>query len=152
MNNQKNIKYCMSACLVGVPCRYSGKSKLYQNSLDIYLEGETLVICPEILSGLPTPRPACEIVGGEGEDVLLGTAKVIDKNGKDYSEDFINGAKKAFEIVKKHNIKKVYLKSGSPSCGAQTIYDGAFDGNTKKGSGVFAALLKREGVEIIELD
>ena len=152
MNNQKNIKQCMSACLVGVPCRYSGKSKLYKNSLHIYLKGETLTICPEIMAGLPTPRPACEIVGGEGKDVLEGNAKVVDKDGNDYSKNFIHGALKALEIIKKHDVKKVYLKSGSPSCGAQPIYDGTFKGTKKIGSGVFGALLKQEGVKIIELD
>lgn len=148
----RNIKQCMSACLIGVPCRYSGKSKLYQKSLSIYLEGETLAICPEIMAGLPTPRPACEIVGGEGKDVLAGNAKVIDENGNDYSQDFIRGAYEALEIVKKNNVKKVFLKSGSPSCGAQTIYDGTFKGIKKPGSGVFGALLQKEGIEIIELE
>ena len=81
MNDTQKIKQCMSSCLVGVPCRYNGKSKVYQKSCDIYLKGNTLLICPEIMAGLPTPRPACEIVGGDGADVLRGKAKIIDKDG-----------------------------------------------------------------------
>ena len=118
MDDTQKIKQCMSSCLVGVPCRYNGKSKVYQKSCDIYLKGNTLLICPEIMAGLPTPRPACEIVGGDGADVLRGKAKIIDKDGNDYTEIFILGAKNAMEVVQKYNIKKVYLKSGSPSCGA----------------------------------
>ena len=142
----------MSACLAGVPCRYHGKSKVYKKSSDIFLEGKSLLLCPEIMAKLPTPRPPCEIIGGEGKDVLSGKAKVVDPEGNDYSEYFIIGAKKALEIVKKHDVKKVFLKSGSPSCGATTIYDGSFKGNKKAGSGVFAALLKQEGIDVVELD
>ncbi|MFZ2226712.1 MAG: DUF523 domain-containing protein [Candidatus Moraniibacteriota bacterium] len=141
----------ISACLVGISCRYNKKGKLNEKVLDIFLEGKALLICPEISAGQKTPRPACEIVGGDGKAVLSGKAKVLDCNGNDYTEEFIRGAKRIFEeIVKKHNIQRAILKSGSPSCGVCSIYSGKFDGKKKKGCGVLTAILKKNNMLNIE--
>ena len=152
MNKKNNFKQCLSACLVGIPCRYNAKSKLNQNALHIYLNGNTLILCPEIIAGLPTPRSACEIVNGDGDDVLERKAKVLDAEGNNYTDYFIKGAYKALEIIKNNDIQKVYLKSGSPSCGVNNIFDGEFKGNKKKGDGVLTALLKRENINVIEIN
>ncbi len=150
-DHKKQFNNSMSACLVGVPCRWNQRQLVDKKALEIYLHGQTLVVCPEILAGMATPRPACEIVGGEGKDVLAGRAKVLDAEGHDYTTEFIDGASKALDIIKSNNIKKVYLKSGSPSCGAKNIYDGSFSGSRKPGLGVFSALLVDNGIEIEEL-
>lgn len=91
-----------------------------------------------MLGGRGVPRTRAEI--------KEGTGKVIDENGKDVTSEFIKGAHKALEIVKKHNIKKAILKSKSPSCGVGEIYDGSFKGRLIKGDGVTVALLKKEGI------
>jgi uncharacterized protein YbbK (DUF523 family) len=145
-------KIAISACLLGIPCRWNAKSKLNQKAINIASQGNILMICPEILAGLTTPRPACEIIGGDGRDVLIGKAKIVDKNGKDYSKIFIKGAKEALSIIKKAGVKEVILKSGSPTCGGKHIYDGTFSGNKKLGLGVFAALLKKERIKFTEID
>ena len=133
----------ISACLLGIPCRYSGKLKTDEKALKIFLKGKSLLVCPEISAGQKTPRPACEISGGDGLDVLNGKARVIDKDGNDYTEEFIEGAKIILnEIVKKHQIKKAFLKSGSPSCGVNCVYSGKFNGDKIKGCGVLTAILK----------
>ena len=152
--NKKNIfEYVISACLVGIPCRFNGKSKLNEKALDVFLKGKSIAVCPELFANMETPRPACEICCGDGCDVIKGSASVLDNNGKDYSKQFICGAKIAIdEIVKKHGIKKAILKSGSPSCGSKSIYSGKFNGKKKRGDGVFACLLKKEGVKILTLD
>lgn len=148
---EKNFEWVVSACLLGLPCRFNAKGKVSKKALNLFLKGKAIVVCPEIFAGMQTPRPACEILDGKGLDVLLGSAKVVDKDGNDYSNDFVRGAKFTFkEIVKKHGIRKAILKSGSPSCGAGLIYDGRFRGKKIKGDGVFTALLRKNNVEIYQ--
>ena len=146
--NNKKMEYVISACLIGVPCRWNQKRKINKKALNIFLQGKALALCPEIMAGLSTPRPACEIQRGDGGQVLKGQAKVVDKKGRDCSQCFIDGAYNALKVVQKYGIKKAILKSGSPSCGAVYIYKGDFSGRKKRGKGVFAALLKKEGVKV----
>ncbi|MFC1509633.1 DUF523 domain-containing protein [Candidatus Omnitrophota bacterium] len=104
-------------------------------------------VCPEVLGGRKVPRTKTEIKGGGGEDVLDGTAKVLDENGKDVTSEFIKGALETLRIAKTNSIKKAILKSKSPSCGSGQIYDGSFKRRLIKGNGVTAALFKREGIK-----
>jgi len=150
----KNIKkdnIAISACLLGVPCRYDGRCKLNQEAIKIFISGNAIAICPEILGGLAVPRPACEIIGGNGEDVLNGKVNVVDIDGNDYTNEFVKGAITAVDMIKNLKIRKVYLKSKSPSCGVTKIFDGSFTDKTIKGCGVFAALLEKENIELEEL-
>lgn len=150
----KNIKkdnIAISACLLGVPCRYDRRCKLNEEAIKIFASNESIAICPEILGGLAIPRSACEIVGGNGKDVLNGKASVEDKDGNNYTDEFVKGARIAVDIIKKLKVRKVYLKSKSPSCGVTKMFDGSFTDKTIKGCGVFAALLKKENIELEEL-
>lgn len=151
MSKKQKIKYVISACLLGIPCRWDKKAKLNKKALKFFLQGKAIALCPEVMAGLPTPRPACEIIGGDGEAVLKGKGKVIDKHGKDYSKIFIKGAYSALDSVKKHKIKKAILKSGSPSCGVTYIYSGDFSEERKNGKGIFVALLKKDRIELTEV-
>jgi len=114
--------------------------------------GEAYIdICPEILGGLPTPRPPCEIVGGEGKDVLAGRASIIDCYGNDVTLAMLSGADQALNICKSKQVKKTYLKQSSPTCGCGKIYDGSFSSVLKDGNGVFAELLLSHGIEVIAI-
>lgn len=149
----KKINYVISACLLGIPCRFNGVAKPNKKALKVYLSGKAIAVCPEIFAGLPTPRPACEIKAGEGNGVILGKAKIVDEKGNDFSKQFISGANLVLtEIIEKHDVKYAILKSGSPSCGVSVIYSGKFDGKKKKGSGVFSELLKEKKVKLIEVN
>ena len=106
-------------------------------------------ICPEVLGGLSIPREPAEIVGGEGEDVLDGHAKVITNTGIDVTEQFMKGANETLKIALDLDATMVILKERSPSCGSSMIYSGEFNGNKKKGTGVTAALLKRNGIQVL---
>jgi uncharacterized protein YbbK (DUF523 family) len=103
-------------------------------------------ICPEQLGGLSTPRKPSGIVKGDGFDVLEGRAKVIDSGGYDLTENFLRGAKETLKIAKINRIQKAYLKERSPSCGTTHIVYGKKE---KSGPGVTAALLMKEGLEVI---
>jgi uncharacterized protein YbbK (DUF523 family) len=97
-------------------------------------------VCPEQLGGLPTPRAAADLVGGDGYDVLAGCARVICRSGDDVTENFILGAKQVLQIAREQKVSKIILKAGSPSCGLHPK------------TGVTAALLQSEGFEVVEVD
>lgn len=106
-------------------------------------------VCPEQLGGLGTPREPAEIVGGDGHDVIDGTARVMARDGTDVTERFVRGAGEALALARLVQAECIVLKEGSPSCGVHRIYDGSFTGRAIAGCGVTAALLSREGFAIV---
>lgn len=141
----------ISACLCGVNCKYNGENNINKEILELFSEGKAIPVCPEQLGGLPTPRPAMEIKGGTGADVLDGTARVIAADGTDATGNFIKGAFETLGIAQKANIKEAFLKAKSPSCGAGGIYDGSFSEKIIAGNGVTAELLIRNGIKVTEV-
>jgi uncharacterized protein YbbK (DUF523 family) len=132
------MKLC-SACLLGIKCRYDGKSARNRKVI-MLLKAETLIpVCPEQLGGLPTPREPAEIRG----------ERVFTRSGKDVTENFERGAKEVLKIAKLYGIKEAIMKQGSPSCGSGRIYDGTFSGKTIKGDGITTAVLKENGIKVI---
>ena len=142
-------KILVSRCLLGHRVRYdggaSGPFDVLQQWID---EGRVVPLCPEVAGGLPTPRAAAEIPGGQGGDVLDGRAAVITTDGQDVSAEFLSGAHQALALVRQHDIRIAVLKANSPSCGNRLTYDGTFNGVKVSGEGVTAALLKRHGVSV----
>lgn len=130
--------YLVSSCLIGINCRYDGANCYNEKIKKMYDEGKLLPVCPEELGGLSTPRVPSEIID----------SKVISKDGKDVTTEFLSGANKVLEIVKKNKIKKAILKSKSPSCGYKLIYDGSFSGNLVNGNGLTAQILIDNGIEL----
>ncbi len=139
----------VSACLLGINCRYDGKA-VKDMSEELRKRGYLPVpVCPEQLSGLPTPRECCEIVGGDGFDVLVGKARVLTRSGRDVTSHFIRGAREAYRVCRIVGADLAILKDLSPSCGVERIYDGSFTGGKKRGSGVTAAYLKEKGIDVL---
>ncbi|MEX5687321.1 MULTISPECIES: DUF523 domain-containing protein [Pseudomonas] len=142
-------KVLVSRCLLGHRVRYDGGASGPFDQLQQWLdEGRVVPLCPEVAGGLPTPRAAAEIPGGQGGEVLDGQAPVITTEGADVSAQFLAGAYQALELVEKHGIRIAVLKANSPSCGNLLTYDGTFSGVKVSGEGVTAALLKRHGVQV----
>ena len=139
----------VSACLLGIACCYDGGSKRSDRVRDFLKNATVIPVCPETLGGLKRPRSASELQGCTGGDVLKGRGRVIDRQGKDLTDDFIKGAIAVLEIARKSGAKKAILKSRSPSCGTKAIYDGTFQDRTLPGMGVTAALLKSSGIEVM---
>jgi xylulokinase len=142
-------KILLSACLCGQPCRYDGKTQPNSACVALAAGGAGLPFCPETAGGLPCPRVPAEIIGGTGEDVLAGSARVVTREGEDVTVAYLAGAEKALELCQKEGITRARLKTRSPSCGCGQIYDGSFSGRTTPGDGVTAALLKRAGIWVI---
>jgi uncharacterized protein YbbK (DUF523 family) len=143
-------KLLVSACLLGDPVRYDGRSKpLHDNNLESLLaQGRVISFCPEVAGGLPVPRPAAEIQGGDGAAVIAGLARVLTREGVDVSDCFIAGAEQALALCRQQQVKAAVLSESSPSCGSGHIYDGSFTRRSIAASGVTTALLRQHGVEV----
>ena len=135
----------VSACLLGLDCRYDGGNSLNEGLIKQLKDSNVVPVCPEQLGGLPTPRVAAEISGGNGFDVISGLAKVVNMEGEDVSRQFIKGAQDSLKIARMVGAKKAWLKEKSPSCGVNLI---KCKGLEKPGSGVLAALFLKEGIEV----
>jgi uncharacterized protein YbbK (DUF523 family) len=138
MNSKIKIRLC-SACLLGVACRYDGKSKPNKKVLALLKDEVVIPVCPEQLGGQKTPRENSEIKEG----------RVISETGRDETEEFIRGANEVLKIAKLYNIKEAILKQRSPSCGYGQIYNGGLTGKIIKGNGFTADLLIKNGIKVI---
>lgn len=138
----------ISACLCGINCKYNGDNNQHDEFMKELRDGQVLPLCPEQLGGLTTPRSACEIEGGTGEDVLAGRARVINAVGDDVTEFFVKGAQECLAVMRQAGIDEAVLQRRSPSCGVEKIYDGSFSGHLIAGDGVTAALLRKNGIKV----
>jgi uncharacterized protein YbbK (DUF523 family) len=142
----------VSACLLGQPVRYDGadnatKLAHHHATLDQWRrKGWLIPVCPEMAGGLPTPRPAAEIVGGDGAQVLAGQRRVLTCSGDDVTESFLAGARQTLAYAQAHNVQVALLASRSPSCGTDSTYDGSFSKQLTPYSGITAALLQQHGI------
>ena len=138
----------VSACLAGRACRFDGTGAYEDEVARLVSEGRAVLVCPEVDGGLGTPRPAAEIQGGTGADVLKGRARVVTGNGRDVTDQYLKGAKRALEVARTTGARAAILKARSPSCGKGAVYDGTFTRTLHDGDGVTAALLRAEGLDI----
>ena len=138
----------VSACLLGIPCRYDCKTKSrpdFLGDLDII----PVPICPEQLGGLPTPRPPSYFMGGDGQDVLSGRATLVNREGADVTNHFIRGAANVCMIAQFLKVKWAILKEKSPSCGTHQVW---LKDRLISGLGVTAAMLEQMGVSLLNED
>lgn len=131
-------KIIVSACLLGVPCRYDGRSKPVCEVIDLKSKYELIPVCAEVLGGLPTPRIGAEIVGN----------KVLRSDGVDVTYEYHKGADAVLKIAKENGCTKAILKSKSPSCGKGEIYDGTYTRTLIIGNGILTDLLLKNNIEV----
>lgn len=137
-------KILVSACLYGQCTKYDGTNNILKHPLFLKWKnmGELVPVCPEVMGGLPTPRPCSEICGD----------RVVSSRGADVTENFSLGAAKALETALENDVIFAILKQGSPSCGCKKIYDGSFEGKKIPGMGVTARLLTDHGIVVFDED
>ena len=136
------MKILVSACLLGKNCKYNGGNNLNQSVLG-FIEGhEVIGVCPEQLGGLSTPRLPAEIVDGV----------VTNKEGVSVDNEFRKGAQEALAVALENKVDLAILQSRSPSCGVKEIYDGSFSGKKIKGQGVFAKLLAKHDIKVLDAE
>ena len=138
----------ISACLAGRRCRFDATGARDDRVADLIAEGRAILVCPEVDGGLGTPRPPAEIVGGDGNDVLEGRARVVTVDGDDVTDAYLEGARASLEAARASGAGAAILKARSPSCGCDGVYDGTFTRTLVDGEGVTAALLRKEGLEV----
>ncbi len=141
--------YLVSACLLGLCTRYDGGHNRNNGVLHFSKHHRCIPVCPEQLGGLSTPRPAAEIVDGDGADVLDQKCAVMDRSGADVTFAFRFGAEQTLQLARLFKARGAILKSRSPSCGSSLVHDGTFCGRYRAGDGVTAALLKRRGYQVL---
>ena len=135
------MKIMVSACLLGENCKYSGGNNRHEKVLAFLKGHEVIPVCPEVMGGLPTPRPPAEIVCGT----------VINRDGVNVDKEYRRGAERALEIAQREQIDLAILQSRSPSCGVKQIYDGTFSGTKISGQGVTARLLAENGFRVLDV-
>lgn len=139
--------WLVSACLLGVECRYDGGTANEEARRRLAgLAGELVPICPEAAGGLPTPRPPAVLHGGDGHGVLDGGARVVAQGGQDVTAAFRKGAELAVAAASRWGAEGAILKARSPSCGCGRVHG---PGGLIEGDGVAAAALKRAGLRVL---
>jgi uncharacterized protein YbbK (DUF523 family) len=126
----------ISACLLGIPCRWHGRRPKKREKLIERLKAKYVLVpvCPEQLGGMPTPRTG-EYLNGTGAQVLDEGLRIIaPETGEDVTDFHVNGARYTLEIAQIVGARRAYLKGGSPSCDRE---------------GVTGELLSRSGIRVI---
>ena len=95
-------------------------------------------VCPDIMGGLPTPRPPAERLGDQ----------VVTQEGQDVTAAFQRGAQETRKLAELFRCQAALLKERSPSCGCGTIYDGSFSHTQVPGDGLAAQALKAAGLSV----
>lgn len=131
----------VSACLLGENCKYNGGNNRNEALIGWLGSRDVVPVCPEVMGGLPTPRPPAEMVDG-----VVQTA-----DGSSVDKEFHDGAQIAEEKLRESGANLVILQSRSPSCGARQIYDGTFTGTLIDGEGTFARQLRVHGYEVLDV-
>ena len=139
-NKKRHEKILISGCFLGENVRYNAKIKALVHPLlkQWQAEQRLISVCPEVMGGLPVPRPPAELHNG----------KVMTYDGDDVTKNFIAGAEHALALCQRFNIRYALLKESSPSCGSKAIYDGTFKGNKILGQGLCTQLLQQQGIEV----
>jgi len=138
----------VSACVFGHATRYRGDSNPDRELVAALQERGVVIVpvCPEVLGGLPIPRPAAEPPAGDGRDVWAGRQRVLDARGADVSEAFREGARQALRLAQISGARYAFLKERSPSCGVHRTHSG---GGLVEGPGVAAAALEEAGIRVL---
>lgn len=136
------MKIAISACLLGIPCRYDHKGCYDQNVAKLQEEHELVPVCPEMLAKLGTPRDPCELVGG----------RVITKQGKDITDQLHQGLDEAMKIIDDQNCQCAVLQQRSPTCGCGLIYDGTFSSKLIPGNGLLTQRLLERNIPVFSND
>lgn len=143
------MKVLVSSCLLGIPVRYNGLAYPIHPVLKHWQNLQLVIpFCPETAAGLPTPRPAAEITGGQAHSVFNQQAYIQTQAGQDVTQAFIVGAQKTLQQCQASNIQVAVLTKKSPSCGSTQVYDGSFSNRLVLDVGVTTYLLQQHGIRV----
>ncbi|MDO4502333.1 MAG: DUF523 domain-containing protein [Coriobacteriia bacterium] len=139
------MRIAVSACLLGEPCRYDGRSVPCVAAETLAEQFELVPVCPEVMGGMPTPRVPSEVQMAAGRpDVVLSA------EGQDVTGYFVRGAEEALRVARESGCVAALLKQKSPSCGSALIYDGSFSGTLVSGRGLAARRFAEAGLPVFD--
>ena len=106
------MKVLVSSCLMGINCKYNGKNNKNQSVIHFLKGKDVICICPELLTGMGSPRPCVELVNGIA----------MDENGNNVDREFRSAVALALSQLQNEEIDFAILQSRSPTCGVNQIY------------------------------
>jgi len=137
--NDSRPPLLVSACLLGVACNHEGRGSYRAVVAELERDYRLVPVCPEVLGGLTTPRPAAEIAAA---------GEVVNIEGADVTGAYRRGAEAAVAVARTVGATRAILKARSPSCGSSAVYDGTFTRTLVPGEGITAAALRAAGIEV----
>ena len=78
----------VSACLLGINCKYNGDNNKNEKVEEYLKDKQFIMVCPEQLGGLSTPRDPSEIIRLDGNAVIEGKTSVINNKRLDVTDKF----------------------------------------------------------------
>lgn len=132
------VRLGISACLLGQHVRFDGGHKRDAFLTDLVGRFvEWVPVCPEVESGLPTPRETLRLVRVD-DDVRMVTTRTA----HDHSPAMRRYAARRLQELADEDLSGFVLKKDSPSCGLERVKVYA-EGEmpVRNGTGLFAAAL-----------
>lgn len=151
---EKPLVVLLSACLGGVHCGVDGSTNGDHADLRSWLfrpEVRIVKFCPEDFS-FGTPRMTPDSHGGNGFDVLDGTARSLAEDGTDWTAGMLKAAQAMRDLALREAVELALLMDVSGACGSTVTYAGSrfVPGKAyQRGPGVAAAAVIRAGIPVI---
>jgi uncharacterized protein YbbK (DUF523 family) len=130
----------VSACLLGVRCRYDGNDKQNDEAVAREAGPDTIIlpICPEVLARMGVPRPPITL-SADGK-------RAFDDRGRDVTDALDAGARLADLYVQQAGAVRALLKERSPSCGVNQVHGPS---GLQTGQGRLSARLFRRNLPVV---
>ena len=135
---EKVMKILVSACLLGVCCRYNGKGGAESGNKGTSWKASA----DPGMSGDPGRTFYTQNAGRETG------VRVMTRDGRDVTAAYEKGAEETLKLAELFGCRHAILKERSPSCGNGVIYDGTFQGKRIPGDGKTTELLKKHGIQV----
>jgi uncharacterized protein YbbK (DUF523 family) len=132
----------VSACLLGVRCRYDGNHQRTDAAVAPLGDVELLPLCPEVLARFGVPRPAITLC----RDSRGELSRATDARGRDVSQALEAGARLADRFAVQAGAQRALLKERSPSCGVTRVHE---QDGVVEGAGRFTLRLRKRGLPIV---
>ena len=143
---QRKMKIGISACLLGVNCRYNGCTKACPMIYDLLKDKVQFIpVCPEYNCGLGMPRPPMRL-----ETSAKGTRVKVIETGEDKTDVLLDWINVEVKLLERAGIAAFIFKARSPSCGLRNVELFTPGGRSlgPVGQGLFAAAMKRKFPEM----
>lgn len=140
-----DVPVVVSACLLGLACRYDGRAEARPALVGAMRGRSVLPVCPETAAGLGVPRPPFALAHPDAERVLDEARGLPNRDGVDVAPRLVPACRALARRALRLGVREAVLKERSPSCGVHAIH---VRGHLVVGCGVFSAELRRRGITL----